>query len=246
MNVETVEHPEKAARVRAMFDQIAPRYDLLNHVLSLNIDKLWRRVTVREVSDALSRPGARALDLCCGTGDLSLALARGSRAPVVGLDFCAPMLDVAKAKVPAGTRVTLVRGDATGVPFPDASFDAITIAFGLRNLSSVEAGLAEIYRLLRPGGRAAILEFSRPVVPLLREAFGFYFTRILPRIGGIVSGSPGAYAYLPASVKAFPDQRALEALMERAGFASVRYRNLSAGIAALHVGERPAAEAARP
>jgi demethylmenaquinone methyltransferase/2-methoxy-6-polyprenyl-1,4-benzoquinol methylase len=238
MNADTVSHPEKAARVRAMFDQIAPRYDLLNHLLSLNIDKRWRSLAVRELEDVLDRPGARALDLCCGTGDLSLALARVTRAPVTGLDFCRPMLTVAHAKTSETPRLALVQGDAMGVPFPDASFDAITIAFGLRNLASVEVGLGEILRLLRPGGRAAILEFSRPIVPVLREAFGFYFTRILPRIGGLVSGSPGAYTYLPASVEAFPDQRALKTLMERAGFANVRYRNLSAGIAALHTGER--------
>ena len=238
MNADTIGHPEKAARVRAMFDEIAPRYDLLNHLLSLNIDKLWRSLTVREVRDVLEHPGARALDLCCGTGDLSIALEHGSGARVVGLDFCAPMLSIARGKSASRERIALVQADATGVPFPDASFDVVTIAFGLRNLASVEAGLAEIRRLLRPGGRAAILEFSRPVVPVLRELFAFYFTRILPRIGGAISGSPGAYSYLPASVEAFPDQRRLKAMMERAGFSQVRYRNLSAGIAALHVGER--------
>jgi demethylmenaquinone methyltransferase/2-methoxy-6-polyprenyl-1,4-benzoquinol methylase len=238
MNADTVGHPEKAARVRAMFDQIAPRYDLLNHVLSLNVDRLWRAKTVRALADVLSRPGAVALDLCCGTGDLALALANGTRANVVGLDFSRPMLTVASAK--SRSRALLVEGDATCVPFPDATFDAVTIAFGLRNLASVERGLAEILRLLKPGGRAAILEFSRPVVPVFRELFGFYFSHVLPRVGGVVSGSVGAYTYLPESVKAFPDQRGLKAMMESAGFADVRYSNLSAGIAALHVGERRA------
>jgi demethylmenaquinone methyltransferase / 2-methoxy-6-polyprenyl-1,4-benzoquinol methylase len=237
MNADTIGHPEKAARVRAMFDQIAPRYDLLNHVLSLNVDKLWRAKTVRALADVLSRPNAVALDLCCGTGDLSLALAQRTEASVVGLDFSRPMLDHAHAKANR-TRIAFVQGDASGVPFPDAAFDAVTIAFGLRNLASVERGVAEIYRLLAPGGRAAILEFSRPVVPVFRELFGFYFSHVLPRIGGVVSGSYGAYTYLPESVKSFPDQRRLRAIMESAGFDNVRYSNLSGGIAALHLGDR--------
>jgi demethylmenaquinone methyltransferase/2-methoxy-6-polyprenyl-1,4-benzoquinol methylase len=238
MNVDTVGHPEKAARVRAMFDEIAPRYDLLNHLLSMNVDKRWRAYVVRELAPALSRPGARALDLCCGTGDLSIALRAGyPQADVVGLDFSGRMLARAHEKAGGARPLPLVQGDATTVPFAAASFDAVTIAFGLRNLTSVEAGLVEIRRLLRPGGRAVVLEFSKPVVPGFREAFNFYFAHVLPRIGGIVSGSSGAYSYLPASVKAFPDQRRLKAMMERAGFAAVRYKNLSGGIAAAHVGD---------
>jgi demethylmenaquinone methyltransferase/2-methoxy-6-polyprenyl-1,4-benzoquinol methylase len=238
MNVDTVDHPEKAARVRAMFDQIAPRYDLLNHLLSLNVDKRWRARVVRELRAALGRPGARALDLCCGTGDLSLALRRGyPEAEVVGLDFSAQMLARANEKTRGGRGVPLVQGDATSVPFPDATFDAVTIAFGLRNLGSVEAGLVEIRRLLKPGGRAIVLEFSKPVVPVFREVFNFYFAHVLPRVGAVVSGSSGAYSYLPASVKAFPDQHGLKAMMERAGFAAVRYTNLSGGVAAAHVGD---------
>ncbi len=238
MNVDTIDHPEKAARVRAMFDQIAPRYDLLNHVLSLNIDKRWRSHVARELAPVLSRPGARGLDLCCGTGDLSITLGGAyGGAEIVGLDFSGQMLACAREKTSDARPIPFVQGDATSVPFPDASFDAVTIAFGLRNLSSVEAGLGEIRRLLRPGGRAVILEFSKPVVPLFREAFNFYFAHVLPRIGGLVSGSSGAYSYLPASVKAFPDQRRLAAMMEAAGFSGVRYKNLSGGIAAAHVGD---------
>lgn len=239
MNVDTVSHPEKAARVRVMFDQIAPSYDLLNHLLSLNIDKLWRSYTVRQLGDVLARKNAYVLDLCCGTGDLSLAL--GTAAPhatVFGLDFSRPMLDRAQKKNAHSSSIALLQGDATSVPFTDRSFDAVTIAFGLRNLSSVELGVREIFRLLRPGGRAAILEFSRPVVPVFRGAFQFYFKNILPRIGGIVSGAFGAYSYLPASVQSFPDQKRLKAIMEDCGFANVRYRNLSAGIAAVHFGDR--------
>jgi demethylmenaquinone methyltransferase/2-methoxy-6-polyprenyl-1,4-benzoquinol methylase len=238
MNVDTVDHPEKAARVRAMFDQIAPRYDLLNHLLSLNIDKRWRAYVVRELSAVAGRPGARVLDLCCGTGDLSLALRAAYRgAHVVGLDFSGQMLARACDKASSRRGIALVQGDATTVPFGDASFDAVTIAFGLRNLESVERGLAEMRRLLRPNGRAVVLEFSKPIVPLFREAFNFYFAHVLPRIGGVVSGSSGAYSYLPASVKAFPDQRRLVALMEAAGFCGVRYKNLSCGIAAAHTGD---------
>lgn len=240
MNADTVGHPEKAERVRAMFDQIAPRYDLLNHVLSLNIDKRWRLRVTRELAQVMARPDARALDLCCGTGDLTIALRKAfPTSDVVGLDFSRPMLVRADQKSMTDSHVSLVQGDATLVPFPDAGFDAVTIAFGLRNLTSVEGGLAEILRMLSPGGRAVILEFSRPVFPLLREAFGFYFHQILPRIGGIVSGSRGAYTYLPKSVEDFPDQKSLARRMEAAGFANVRYRNLSGGIAAMHVGDRP-------
>ena len=238
MNVDTVGHPEKAARVRAMFDEIAPRYDLLNHLLSMNVDKRWRARVVRELEPVMSRPGAMALDLCCGTGDLALALrAAFPGARVVGLDFSIQMLVRAADKSREGRALPFVQSDASSVPFGDASFDAVTIAFGLRNLASVEAGLAEIRRLLKPGGRAVVLEFSRPVVPVFRQAFNFYFAHVLPRIGGAVSGSSGAYSYLPASVKAFPDQRRLAAMMETAGFRNVRYTNLTGGIAAAHVGD---------
>lgn len=231
--------PGKRQAVRAMFAEIAPTYDRLNHLLSLNIDKRWRRFTVRQLADVLARPGAVALDLCCGTADLTLELAR--RARVVGCDFCHPMLvigvDKVESKQPA--RAALVEGDALRLPFADASFDAVTVAFGLRNLEDVGAGLSEMRRVLRPGGRAAVLECSRPVVPLLREAYEFYFHRVLPRVGALVSGSRGAYSYLPASVRNFPDQRRLAAMMKEAGFVNVKYHNLSAGVAALHLGDRP-------
>jgi demethylmenaquinone methyltransferase/2-methoxy-6-polyprenyl-1,4-benzoquinol methylase len=241
MNVDTIDHPDKARRVRAMFDQIAPRYDLLNHVLSLNIDKLWRRRVVAELASILERPGARVLDLCCGTGDLSFAMKR--RAPgaeIVGLDFSSQMIGFAHEKTEARAPVGFVLGDATATPFASSSFDAVTIAFGLRNLSAIEAGLDEMRRLLKPGGRAVVLEFSHPVIPLARDLFNFYFVHILPRLGDAVAGSNGAYAYLSASVAAFPDQRTLAARMGSAGFERVRYRNLSGGIAAIHTGERAA------
>lgn len=227
----------KAARVRQMFSEIAPRYDFLNHALSLNIDKRWRKFVVKKLEDRLSRQGARALDLCCGTGDLALEL--GKLAPTFGVDFCHPMLKIGLEKVRAsGRRVALAEGDALRVPAQDQSFDAVTMAFGLRNLESLEAGLVEIYRLLKPGGRAAVLEFSRPQLPIFRELFHLYFTRVLPRIGNAISGSRCAYQYLPDSVMAFPDQKKLASLMREVGFSNVTYYNLFGGVAAVHVGDR--------
>ncbi|MBX7223100.1 MAG: bifunctional demethylmenaquinone methyltransferase/2-methoxy-6-polyprenyl-1,4-benzoquinol methylase UbiE [Blastocatellia bacterium] len=228
---------ERARRVQQMFSEIAPRYDLLNHVLSLNIDKRWRKFTVRKLHDVLVRPNAVALDICCGTGDLSLELGRVTR--TVGVDFCHPMLVHGLEKVKrSGLPVTLCAGDALRLPFADAEFDAITIAFGLRNVTDVKRGLGEIYRLLKPGGRAAVLEFSQPVIPGFRQAFNWYFNHVLPRIGGWISGSSMAYTYLPSSVQSFPNQKALAEMMRSIGFAKVKYYNLSGGIAALHVGEK--------
>ncbi|MBL8207400.1 MAG: bifunctional demethylmenaquinone methyltransferase/2-methoxy-6-polyprenyl-1,4-benzoquinol methylase UbiE [Blastocatellia bacterium] len=229
----------KHEAVRAMFAEIAPTYDRLNHLLSVNIDKRWRRLVGQKLADVLSRPQAIALDLCCGTADLTLELSQQApHAQVIGCDFCHPMLVLGRDKIPAQSSARLVEGDALRLPFADASFDAVTNAFGLRNLENVESGLREIHRVLKPAGRVAILEFSRPIIPLLREAFGFYFTRILPRIGALVSGSRQAYTYLPASVSQFPDQKRLAGMMRDAGFVDVTYRNLSAGIAALHLGTK--------
>ena len=227
----------KAARVRLMFAEIAPRYDFLNHTLSLNIDKRWRRVVIKEVADKLQRPGATALDLCCGTADLSLEL--GALAPTMGIDFCHPMLELGMRKVRrSNLPIDLIEGDALNVPFGDSMFDVVTVAFGLRNVDGVEAGLREIYRLLKHGGRGAVLEFSRLKVPVFRDLFHFYFTRVLPRIGNAVSGSSFAYQYLPESVQAFPDQEGLASLMRAVGFSEVRYYNLFGGVACLHLGNK--------
>ena len=218
-----------------MFAGIAGRYDLLNHVLSLNIDKRWRRAVAAELSDVLSDQNAIVLDVACGTGDLAMELNRNASARIIGTDFCRPMLDIAKGKSLFEDRpIPYIEGDAMCLPFGDNEFDAVTIAFGLRNLANVGDGLSELCRILKPGGRLAILEFSSPVVPGFGRLFNFYFAQILPRIGGAVSGSRGAYEYLPDSVSKFPAQKGLATLMSERGFTSVKFKNLTGGIAALH------------
>ncbi len=228
---------EHAGRVREMFGRIAKRYDLLNHLLSGNVDKRWRRIVATKVREKLSANDGRVLDVACGTGDLSLTLFDITGARVVGTDFCRPMLEIAAAKT--ADRIPLIEGDALNLPFRGGSFEVVTIAFGLRNLASVEGGLAELRRVLKPGGWVAVLEFSRPANAILRPLFGLYFTRVLPLMGGLISGSRSAYSYLPASVQKFPDQTQLSLLMQQAGFEQVQFENLTGGIAALHMGRRP-------
>ncbi|HEX8473276.1 MAG TPA: bifunctional demethylmenaquinone methyltransferase/2-methoxy-6-polyprenyl-1,4-benzoquinol methylase UbiE [Pyrinomonadaceae bacterium] len=230
---------DHARRVRAMFAVIAGRYDVLNHLLSGNTDKRWRRLVAKRLQSSL-RDDARVLDVACGTGDLSLALANAGQARIVGVDFCRPMLEIAARKAVGHTpELIFVEGDALRLPFADETFDVVTIAFGLRNLTSVEDGLRELRRVLKRGGRLAVLEFSSPVVPAFRALFQFYFNRVLPFIGGIVSGSRGAYEYLPDSVSRFPDQKRLAGMMNEAGLTDVEYQNLTGGIAALHTASRP-------
>ena len=228
---------EHATRVREMFSTIAGRYDFLNHVLSGNVDKRWRRIVATRVRDRLPSSSACVLDVACGTGDLSLTLFEITGAGVVGTDFCRPMLDIAAGKTSG--RIRFIEGDALDLPFRDGTFEAVTIAFGLRNLSNVESGLAELSRVLKPGGWVAVLEFSRPANAILRPLFNLYFRKLLPWMGGLVSGSLSAYTYLPASVQKFPDQSQLSLLMEQVGFVQVGYENLTGGIAALYMGKRP-------
>jgi demethylmenaquinone methyltransferase/2-methoxy-6-polyprenyl-1,4-benzoquinol methylase len=237
VNLSTSEAAHEAA-VKEMFSGIAGRYDLLNHVLSLNIDKRWRRRVRHELSEILVREDAVVLDVACGTGDLSLELGRDTNAAVIGTDFCRPMLTVARGKNESSTEIPYVEADAMDLSFADNAFDAVTIAFGLRNLPNFENGLRELNRVLKPGGTIAILECSHPPLPGFRQLYHFYFGKVLPMIGGIVSGSPSAYKYLPDSVSKFPKQKELSALLEKTGFSSVRYQNLTGGIAALHTGRK--------
>lgn len=227
---------EHAGRVREMFSGIAKRYDFLNHLLSGNTDTRWRRLVAERVGEKLSSSSSRILDVACGTGDLSLTLFEITGARVIGADFCRPMLEIAATKTP--NELPLIEGDALALPFRDGTFDVVTIAFGLRNLASVEGGLAELRRVLKPGGWVAVLEFSRPANAILRPVFGLYFTKVLPLLGGLISGKRQAYSYLPASVQKFPDQQELLLLMQRAGFDRVKFENLTGGIAALHMGRR--------
>ena len=236
--IATATNTEHARRVREMFEGIAGRYDLLNHILSGNVDKRWRRaLTDRLAGVGFDQP---VLDVACGTGDLSLELHQAGRTKVVGIDFCRPMLAIAQSKVDArNVKIPFIEGDALSLPFDDGSFALVTISFGLRNLSSVEQGVKELFRVLKPGGRLAVLEFSKPAVPVMSTIFRLYFSRVLPFLGGLISGSRSAYQYLPDSVRCFPDQKQLAALMSDAGFTEVSFENLTGGIAALHFGTRP-------
>lgn len=224
-------------RIRRMFGDIAPRYDLLNHVLSLNVDRSWRRQTTRLVPP---RGEAPILDVCSGTGDLAIEYHRasGGRTPVIGADFCHPMLVRAISKAVDG-QPRFLEADAQRLPFPADTFQITCVAFGLRNVADTDRGLAELVRVTQPGGRVAILEFSKPRHWLLGRMYRFYFTHLLPRFGQAVSRNrDDAYHYLPASVLAFPDCEALTAKMEQHGLSDASYRPLTFGIATLYVGTK--------
>ena len=212
--------------VRRMFDRIAPVYDAMNRLMTAGLDQRWRRLAVA----GAVRPGDRVLDVCCGTGDLALAAAE-SGGRVTGLDFSAPMLERARRKSSA---IAWVEGDALALPFADGSFDAVTIGFGLRNLPNVERGLAELRRVLRPDGRLAILEITRPQ-GLLAPFYRFWFDGVIPLAGKVLPGG-SAYSYLPASVRRFPAPEGLAKLLDEAGFAEIRWRLFAGGIVALHTG----------
>jgi demethylmenaquinone methyltransferase / 2-methoxy-6-polyprenyl-1,4-benzoquinol methylase len=236
---------EASRQVREMFTQIAPRYDLLNHLLSLELDRWWRARVARRLRPILDRPDALVLDLCCGTGDLAFSLARSARARIVGVDFSHAMLVRASAKsrsLNASTSANcpssmpFFEADALRLPFGDGSFDLVTTAFGFRNLANYEAGLREIGRILKPGGTVAILDFAEPPAGFLGNLYRWYFRQILPRIGGLISGDRSAYTYLPNSVSRFFPPSELASLMTEVGFDAVHYSVWTFGTVALHMG----------
>jgi len=237
---EGASDPVSAARaVREMFTSIAPRYDLLNHVLSFNVDRLWWWKTARRFASVLTRADASVLDLCCGTGDMAFALRRQagkSPAKILGVDFSHAMLQRANHKS-AGRSPCWVEADALCLPFPDQQFDLITAAFGFRNLADYDAGLREIVRLLRPDGECGILDFGEPR-GLMGKLYRIYFKRVLPAVGTLVSGVRGPYAYLPASVERFPSPEEMLGRMRRAGFREASWTPYTFGIAGLYRGRK--------
>jgi demethylmenaquinone methyltransferase / 2-methoxy-6-polyprenyl-1,4-benzoquinol methylase len=234
-------HDSRAAAdaVREMFTSIAPRYDLLNHLLSFNVDRLWWRRTARTFASILSKPDARVLDLCCGTGDMTFALFQNTGIPeahILGVDFSHAMLQLAREKS-RGTSLGWIEADALNLPFGNAQFDLITAAFGFRNLADYDAGLREIVRLLKPGGECGILDFGEPA-GLVGVVYRLYFKHVLPVIGTIVSGVRGPYKYLPASVERFPAPNQMLERMRRAGFREASWKPYTFGIAGLYRGKR--------
>jgi demethylmenaquinone methyltransferase/2-methoxy-6-polyprenyl-1,4-benzoquinol methylase len=242
-----VSEAEAAKKVRDMFTQIAPRYDLLNHLLSFELDRRWRARTAKCLRPILLRPDALVLDLCCGTGDLALALRNAGEARILGADFAHTMLVRARTKSQIAPRhraspprvpISFFEADALRLPFADASFDLVTSAFGFRNLANYEAGLREIYRVLKPGGTTAILEFAEPPRGFPGDLYRWYFTQVLPRIGWLISGHQSAYTYLPKSVARFFRPPELAALLRRVGYHSVDFREWTMHAVALHTAIR--------
>jgi demethylmenaquinone methyltransferase/2-methoxy-6-polyprenyl-1,4-benzoquinol methylase len=234
--------------VREMFTQIAPRYDLLNHLLSMQLDRLWRARVAERLRPVLGHSETSVLDLCCGTGDLAITLAARYRTRMLGADFAHPMLVRARQKsaslhgktVAQLRPIRFIEADALNLPFADASFDVVTTAFGFRNLANYEAGLAEIQRVLKPGGTVAILEFTEPPAGFLANLYRWYFQEILPRIGGFLSGDRSAYTYLPESVSRFLRPAELASLMTKVGYQSIDFRVWTLGTVVLHTGVKRA------
>lgn len=230
-----------AQSVQRMFDEIAPRYDLANHILSMNIDRLWWRRTARTFAHVLARSEARVLDLCAGTGDMSLALRmvaarQGSSARIYALDFSHRMLQHGLNKY-AAKQIQPIEADALQLPVPDSALDLVVSAFGFRNLANYDAGLREIYRVLKPGGEVGILDFGEPG-GVIGKLYRFYFRNVLPRIGTLISGVRGPYEYLPASVQKFPSPQQMLIRMQDAGFSDVSWTPYTFGIAGLYCGRR--------
>lgn len=233
---------EKRAYVKRIFSEIAPRYDLLNHLLSLNIDRRWRRSAIERLG-VERHPAGTYLDLCAGTLDVAAQLAHtpGFAGFIVGADFAEPMLRAGAGKV-AGSKIAPVTADAVDLPIASSSLAGAIVAFGIRNVAGLDAALREAWRVLAPGGKLVILEFSTPRMRVLRALYHLYFHHVLPAIGGLISGHRTAYSYLPRSVANFPVEEELALRMAQAGFAAVSWSSLSFGIAAIHVGERPISE----
>lgn len=243
MTASSVRVDKSEDRVRRMFAEIAPRYDLLNHVLSLNIDRYWRWRTLRLLN---LRPGDPILDVCTGTGDLALSASKhvGASTEIIGTDFCAEMLDIARQKQAKRCadlpRLKFLEADTMKLPFESNSFQTVMVAFGLRNVSDTDAGLAEMLRVCKPSGQVAILEFSKPALPILKQGYEFYFRQILPRIGNSVSkNSSDAYRYLPESVIEFPSGEQLAARLRSAGLESIRCLPMTLGVVTLYIGRKP-------
>jgi demethylmenaquinone methyltransferase/2-methoxy-6-polyprenyl-1,4-benzoquinol methylase len=224
---------QEGRQVSAMFDRIAPRYDLMNRIMTGRRDVAWRHLAAKV---AVAGGCERALDVATGTGDLAIDLREAGAAAVVGLDFSPEMLEIARQKAPG---IAFVTGDAMAMPFDDGEFDACTVAFGLRNMEDYQAAVSEMARILKPGGRFVCLELTPYRKPVLGRIFGFYFKRIMPVIGGLLSGDRTAYQYLPASVDNFPDPRTLAGMMDNAGLTGIRWKLLGGGTVALHVGIKP-------
>ena len=242
MNQTSSSLDKSADRVRRMFAEIAPRYDFLNHFLSLNIDKYWRRRTLAILNPKV---GESFLDVCTGTGDLALAASRRleSSTEVIGSDFCGEMLQFARKKQCKlqmdSHHLAFVEADTTQLPFESDRFQTVSVAFGLRNVVDTMQGLREMVRVCRPGGTVAVLEFSQPTFPVLKQLYGFYFRKILPGIGNsLARNSKEAYAYLPASVSEFPSGEAMAELLREVGLAQVRYIPMTFGVATLYIGQK--------
>jgi len=243
VTVESVSVDKSGERVRRMFAEIAPRYDFLNHALSLNVDRYWRWRTLKALN---LKPGQSILDVCTGTGDLALAAAKqlGQDSEVVGSDFCAEMLEIARRKQDKHraqpTRVRFVEADTMQLPFESNAFHTVMVAFGLRNVADTLAGLREMHRVCRPGGQVAVLEFSKPSLPGLKQLYDFYFRSVLPRIGNAVAtNSSDAYEYLPQSVREFPCGDALATLFQQVGLERVAWQSMTLGVVTLYTGHKP-------
>ena len=233
---------EASRQVREMFTRIAPRYDLLNHLLSAQMDRLWRARTARELQPILQRSDALVLDLCCGTGDLTFALGRGAKARIIGADFSHTMLVRARQKAAEGNGAAplpFLEADALHLPFAGESFDLVASAFGFRNLANYQEGLREIFRILKSGATLAILDFAEPAPGLLGDAYRFYTRTVLPKVGGWISGDPEAYAYLPKSVARFFRPAELVSALAEAGYSQPCYHLMTLGSVALHIAIRP-------